>query len=85
MGQKRMKKRYRRPMCLTGQKHCWLMGAALMDNGSGHLTSANGSQDHLKGACRKCGKRRMFHPHAAWATPTLGRYPRVSRRKLVAA
>lgn len=87
MGQTRTKIRYRRPRCLKGVKHCWRMGAALVANEQGNLKSADGSSDHLKGVCGYCGKRRIFHPHAATvATPTLGCYRRPhTRQKLVAA
>ncbi len=59
-------RRTRRPRCLKGQRHRWLMGKALAVSDSGQLTSATGKRGaHLTGVCRKCHKVRHFHPHAA--------------------
>lgn len=59
-------RRYRRPKCLKGQRHRWIMGSAMAATDSGHLTSGDGQlSGHLTGVCRKCHKVRRFHPFAA--------------------
>ncbi len=70
------KRRSPRPRCLKGQRHRWIMGAALRASDGGHLASDNdgkgGRPNHLRGQCRKCGKVRHFHPFAAQSRRTFG-------------
>lgn len=55
-------RRYRRPRCLTGQRHTWTLGAATTASPSGQLMGQG--QSHLRGVCGNCHKVRCFHPHA---------------------
>lgn len=57
--------RRRRPRCLKGERHRWILGSALVVASTGQLMSSDGRGGHLRGRCRKCGKRRMFHPYRA--------------------
>lgn len=59
-----MMRRYRKPRCLTGQRHFWTLGAAQFADDDGTLRSSP-TRAHLKGTCKKCFKARVFHPHAA--------------------
>ena len=49
---------------MKGQRHVWLLGAALFADDDGNLLSLP-TRAHLKGTCRKCHKARAFHPYAA--------------------
>ncbi len=57
-----MMRRYRKPRCLTGQRHRWALGAAQFADEDGTLRSYP-TRAHLKGTCRKCYKARAFHPN----------------------
>ena len=71
-------RRYRRPRCLKGQRHRWIMGKASAATDSGQLTSADGQRaGHLMGTCRKCHKVRRFHPYAA-KRRVFGRFQRAA-------
>lgn len=56
-------RRFRRPRCLKGRKHVWVLGAATFASPGGQLFGLRRS--HLKGQCRRCGKGKAFHPSAA--------------------
>ncbi len=56
-------RRTRRPRCLKGQRHRWIMGAALKASDSGVLGGGGGRNraNHLRGECRYCHEVRRFH------------------------
>ena len=54
-------KRHRK-LCLKGQRHIWVMGAALVANDGGDLVSGGRARTHLNGTCRRCHKTQAFHP-----------------------
>lgn len=56
-------RRFRRPRCLKGQRHVWVLGAATIASPTGQLSGPGGA--HLRGTCDNCRKARTFHPNAA--------------------
>lgn len=59
-----MTRRYRKPRCRKGQRHIWTLGAALLADGSGQLSSIP-KRAHLRGQCKRCHKQRVFHPYSS--------------------
>ncbi len=53
-------RRRTRKLCLKGQRHVWIMGAALIASSGGDLTGR--ARTHLNGICRRCHKSQAFHP-----------------------
>ena len=62
-------RRYRRPRCLKGHKHSWVLGSATFASPAGQLFGV--WRAHLRGQCRTCGKAKRFHPSAALLDPML--------------
>ena len=56
-------RRFRRPRCIKGRRHVWVLGAATFASPSGQLFGQR--RAHLRGHCRTCGKGKAFHPAAA--------------------
>lgn len=69
---KRQRRTYRRPRCLKGQRHRWIMGKALKASDNGALTSGTKRANHLTGTCRYCHKTKTFHPYAATSRRAFG-------------
>lgn len=67
-------RRYKRPRCLKGQRHRWIMGKALAATDYGTLTSGKGQPSHLRGECKKCHKVKTFHPFAGRGQRLFGQY-----------
>ncbi len=73
MEETKKKRRSPRPRCISGQRHRWIMGAALRASDGGQLASNNKRRsDHLRGQCRHCHKVRNFHPYAAQSRRAFG-------------